>query len=145
MRSLCRGLYILKKYFAAREEDGEFAERQALFLSATSCHSLRRRSINKNEVFRKTDLLEHSQGFESLSKRVNKQKVPGSETDKGATLSTWYPPFTRLGLLPFAPENQLTGQVFQIPLNIPKLLHSPNYSPQGPRFIFWKLVTGHHG
>lgn len=33
---------------------------------------------------------------------------------------------------------------FPDPLNVPKLLYSPNYSPQGSHFIFWKLVTGHH-
>lgn len=29
------------------------------------------------------------------------------------------------------PEKELARQVFQTPLNIPKSLRSPNYSPQG--------------
>ena len=120
-----------------------FVQNEALFLSAASCQSFWRRSINKDEAFRETDLLEHSRGLESLSKRVNKQKVlVGKLIRKPAQPSVFA---THPGPLLLVPEEELARQVFQTPLNIPKSLRSPNYSPQGSRFIFWKLVTGHHG
>jgi hypothetical protein len=87
------------------------------FPSATSCHVFWMHSINKNEVFGKTDLLDPSQGFESLSELVNKQKVPGFESDKRATHRTWYSP-SQLGRLPCVLRTAW--------------LHSPSRSPKHP-------------
>lgn len=60
-------LDVLKSMWGREKEMG-FAGNEALFLSAASRHFFSRRPINKNEVFRKTDLWEPSQGFRSLSK-----------------------------------------------------------------------------
>lgn len=120
-----------------------FVPNEALFPSAASCQSFWRRSINKDEAFRETDLLEHSRGLESLSKWVNKQKVLVAQLIRKPAQPSVLA--THPGPLLLVPEKELARQVFQTPLNIPKSLRSPNYSPQGSSFIFWKLVTGHHG
>ena len=120
-----------------------FVRNEALFLSAASCQSFWRCSINKDEAFRETDLLAHSRGLESLSKWVNEQKVLVAKLIRQPARPSVFP--THPGPLPLVPEKELARQVFQTPLNIPKSLRSQNYSPQGSRFIFWKLVTGHHG